>query len=132
MENRERRSRESGTDAERLQISGDAMTRRHRIHRYLDSRYVRKSAPVDNGPKTGQRHCIFLFEERQHMTLSQLQNDQPDLSPQQGDAQEVSKPDRTDLGRGTSRFQITEEYHGTDIQLEAVGGKTLGTSGALS
>ena len=30
-------------------------------------------------------------------------------------------------------FQITEEYHGTYIQFEAIGGKALGTSeGALS
>ena len=34
---------------------------------------------------------------------------------------------------GTSRIQITEECHGTDTQLEAAGGKALGTSeGALS
>ena len=42
--------------------------------------------------------------------------------------QQASKPGRTDLGRETNRFQITEEYHGTDIQLEAVDGKALGTS----
>ena len=73
-------------------------------------------------------------EERLHTTLSELQNDQPDLSPFQGHAtsnpQQVSKPD---LGRGTSRFQITQEYHGTDIHLGAIGGKALGTSeGVLS
>ena len=34
--------------------------------------------------------------------------------------------------RGTSRLMITKEYHGPDIQLEAIGGKALGTSeGAL-
>ena len=38
-----------------------------------------------------------------------------------------------DGGRGTSRLQITEEYHGADIQFEAIGGKALGASeGALS
>ena len=37
------------------------------------------------------------------------------------------------FGRGTGRLQITEEHHGTDIQLDAIGGKALGTSkGALS
>ena len=75
-------------------------------------------------------------EERQHATLSELQNDQPDLSPQQdratSDPQQASKPGRRDLGRGTSWFQITEAYHGTDIQLEAIGGKAHGTSGDLS
>ena len=39
----------------------------------------------------------------------------------------ISKPGRTDLGSKTGWFQITEEYHGTDIQLEAIGGKALGT-----
>ena len=40
---------------------------------------------------------------------------------------------RTDLGIGTSRFQITQEYYRTDIRLDAIGGKALGTSeGALS
>ena len=39
-----------------------------------------------------------------------------------------SKSGRTDIGRGTSQFQIMEEFHGTDIQLEAIGGKALGTS----
>ena len=44
-----------------------------------------------------------------------------------------SSSDGEDLGRRTSRFQITEEHHGTDIQLEAIGGKALGTpGGALS
>ena len=69
-----------------------------------------KPGPVDNGPKTGQSP-----EERKHTTLSELQNDQPDLSPKQvhatSDPQQASKPDRTDLGRGTSRLHITEEYH---------------------
>ena len=38
-----------------------------------------------------------------------------------------------DLGKGISRFQSTKKYHGTDIQLEVIGGKALGTSeGALS
>ena len=49
------------------------------------------------------------------------------------DPQQASKPGRTDLGRGTSWFQMHEEYHGTDTQLEAAGGKALGISeGALS
>ena len=71
------------------------------------------------------------------MTFSALQNDQPDLSPYQGhatrDPQQASSPGRTDIGRETSRFQVTEEYHGTDIQLKAAGGKAHESSeGALS
>ena len=33
----------------------------------------------------------------------------------------------TDLGRGTSQLQITEDYLGTDIHLEAAGRKALGS-----
>ena len=59
------------------------------------------------------------------MTLSELQNDQPDLSPQQGhamsDPQQASQSGKTDLGRGAGRLQITEDHHGTDIQFEAIG-----------
>ena len=55
-------------------------------------------------------------EKRQHTTLAKLQNDQSDLSSNQSPvtdySQETGKPGRTDLGRGTSRFQITEEYTG--------------------
>ena len=43
------------------------------------------------------------------------------------DPQQACKPGRTDLGRRASRLQITEEYHGTDVQLKAVGGKALET-----
>ena len=76
-------------------------------------------------------------EERQHTTLSKLQNKKPDLSSWQGhaksDPQQASKSGRTDLGSGTGRLQSTEEHHGIDIQFETIGGKTLGTSeGALS
>ena len=54
-------------------------------------------------------------------------------SPKQGhatsDSQQASKPGSTDLGKGTSLFHITVEYYlTTAIHLQAVGGKTLGTS----
>ena len=75
---------------------------------------------------------ITDFEVRQYTTLSELQNDQPDLSLWQGhamsDPRQASKPGRTDIGRGPSRFQITRAYRGTDIQLEAIGGKASGSS----
>ena len=38
----------------------------------------------------------------------------------------------TDLGRGASQFKITEKYHETDMQLKAVGGKSLETSFIIS
>ena len=40
-------------------------------------------------------------------------------------SQQAGKPGRADLGRGTSRFHITEEheYHWINIQLKAGGGK---------
>ena len=43
-------------------------------------------------------------------------------------ATKFKRPGIADLGRGTNRFQITEECSGTYIQLEAIGGKPLGTS----
>ena len=89
-------------------------------------------------PKYGTKSPIlFSSEERQYTTLSELQNDHRDLSAQHAtsDRQQASKPGPgwTNLGRGTNRFQMTKRYHGTDIQLEAIGGKAPGTpEGALS
>ena len=61
-----------------------------------------KSSGVDNIPA-------------QVTTLSELQNDQPDQTPKQGhatiDSQQAWEPARTDLGRETSRLQITEECY---------------------
>ena len=43
------------------------------------SLYLRKSGPVDNGPRTGQSVIIYsLSVKRQNATLSEQQNDQPD------------------------------------------------------
>ena len=59
-------------------------------------------------------------KKRQHTTLPELQNYQPNESLEQCHAtcnsRQASKPGRTDPGRGTSMFQITEEYCWTDIQ----------------
>ena len=73
----------------------------------------------------------FPMKGNRLLCQSELQKDQPDLFT--SDPQQASKPGRADLGRGTSRFQMTEQYHGTYIQLEAIGGKAPATSkGALS
>ena len=80
------------------------------------SLYLRKSGPVDNGPRTGQSVIIYsLSVKRQNATLSEQQNGQPDKSTKQchvtSYSQQASKPGRTGVGRGACRFHITEEEY---------------------
>ena len=73
-------------------------------------------------PKHRTQSLIIPLPKKATHDLAELQKDRHVYHPKNKvllrvTLKRLSKPGRTDLGRGTVRFQITEEYHRFRVQI---------------